>query len=259
MVKQKGPRNGRGLVRQVAPAQPQRMRKVVAIMCAMAGFAARAEVISITLGVDVNSPYGISEPWVTIREGLLRLDYVESVAALPDRKSATGELRTKSGRAPDVDALSTAIRELGAGAKLRGVEATVAGDVVKHDGCLMLKVAATGETLRLAPLTTPVQRGADVSEAERNAFAELTSRSKGTALKVRITGPLRARDASGAHQILEVRVLDFPKRPQNETKNQQLNIHPTHSPHNTDRTCFFSPAFGLLPALVHAKTSGRGA
>lgn len=209
---QKGPGKRRGRHRQVAPA--------LAIVCAIAGFAAQAEVISITVGLDVNSPYGISEPWVTIREGLLRLDYIESVATLPDRQGATGELRTKKGRVPEVNALRTAIRELGAGATLRGVEATITGDVVKQGGNLVLEVATTGETLRLAPLTTPVQRGANVSEPERNAFAELTSRSKGDPLKVRITGPLRARAAPDAPQTLEVRLLDFPGRNQNQTKNQ---------------------------------------
>ena len=196
------------------------MRNILAIACAMAGFATQAEVTSITLGLDVNSPYGISEPWVTIRDGLLRLDYIESVASAPDRKGATGELRTKNGRVPDVDALSTAIRELGAGATLRGVEATIVGDVVKEGSDLMLKVAITGETLRLAPLTKPVQRGAGVSETERNAFVELTSRSGRDALKVRITGPLRARTSPGAPQSLEVRIFDLPGRTQNQTKKQ---------------------------------------
>src|SRR5688572_13908116 len=129
---QKGPGKGRGRHRQVAPARQPSMRNILAIVCALAGFAAQAEVTAITLGLDVNSPYGISEPWVTIREGLLRLDYVESVAALPDRKAATGELRTKNGSVPDVNALNTAVRELGAGATLRGVEAAVVGDVVKQ-------------------------------------------------------------------------------------------------------------------------------
>jgi len=196
------------------------MRNILAIACAMAGFSTQAEVTSITLGLDVNSPYGISEPWVTIRDGLLRLDYIESVASAPDRKGATGELRTKNGRVPDVDALSTAIRELGAGATLRGVEATIVGDVAKQGGDLVLKVTTTGESLRLAPLTKPVQRGADVSETERNAFVELTSRSGRDALKVRITGPLRARTAPGAPQTLEVRIFDSPGRTQNQTKEQ---------------------------------------
>ena len=196
------------------------MRNILAMVCAIAGFAAQAEVTSILLGLDVNSPYGISEPWVTIREGLLRLDYIDSVASLPDRKSATGELRTKNGRVPDVDALGTAVRELGAGATLRGVEATVVGDVVKQGDYFVLKVATTDEILRLAPFTTPVQRGVSASETERNAFVELTSRSNRAPLKLRITGPLRTRTAPGAPQTLEVRTFDFPGRNQNQTKNQ---------------------------------------
>ena len=219
MREQTGPWKGRRRYRQVVSVRQPWIRNILAIVSALAGFAARAEVTSITLGLDVNSPYGISEPWITIREGLLRLDYVESVASAPDRKGATGELRTKNGRVPDIDALSTAIRELGAGAALRGMEATVVGDVAKHGSDLVLKVTTTGETLRLAPLTKPVQRGADVNETERNAFAELASRSSGSTLKVRITGPLRARGAPGEPQTLEVRLFDFPGRTQNQTEN----------------------------------------
>jgi hypothetical protein len=220
MREQKGLREGRGRHRPVVPVRQPWMRNILATVCAIAGFAAQAEVTSILLGLDVNSPYGISEPWVTIREGLLRLDYIDSVASLPDRKNATGELRTKNGRVPDVDSLSTAIRELGAGATLRGVEVIIDGDVVKQGVNLVLNVATTGETLRLAPLTKPVQRGADVSETERNAFVELTSRSARDALKVRITGPLRARTAPGAPQTLEVRIFDSPGRTQNQPKKQ---------------------------------------
>jgi hypothetical protein len=185
--------------------------------CMLASASAPGEVVSLTLGIDVNSPYGISEPWATIRAGLLRLDYVDSVAELPDRKTATGEMRTKNGRVPDVEALAKALLELGAGAKLRGVEATVDGKLSKRGEELLLHVSKTGETLRLAPFTKPVQRGIDAKESETSAFAGVSSALSRDALEARITGPLRAPTKAGELQTLEVRRFDFSGRTQNQT------------------------------------------
>ena len=185
----------------------------------MAGLLARAEVVTLTLGIDVNSPYGISEPWAIIREGLLRLDYVESVANLPDRKSATGELRTRNGAVPDVAALAKSLRDLGAGATLRGVEGTINGHVIKERGQLLLKVSKTGESLRLVPATKRVQRDAvEISEIERNTFAKLASLSEPA--EVRITGALHPRVAPDARQTLEVRIFEFSGRSQNQTNHK---------------------------------------
>jgi hypothetical protein len=196
------------------------MKNPLIALCIFGALTARAEVVSLSIGLDVNSPYGISEPWATIRDGLLRLDYVDSVADLPDRKTATGELRTKNGRVPEVQALATALRDLGAGATLRGIEATIHGHVIKEGDELLLKVSRTDERLRLAPFTKPVQRRAEPSDDERNALSQLASRATAEALEVRITGPLRARAAPGAPQTLEVRIFDLPGRSQNQTKNR---------------------------------------
>lgn len=204
----------------MAPARINLMKRFcVVAFCVWVSAGARAEVLSLTLGIDVNSPYGISEPWATIRAGLLRLDYVESVAELPDRKTRTGEMRTKNGRVPDVDALATALRELGAGATLRGIEATITGTVSRDGKDLSLKVGKTGEILRLAPLTRRVQRDAiEITDKERNAFTELASRAEPA--EVRITGPLRARAGQGSLQTLEVRTFEFSGRTQNQTNHQ---------------------------------------
>jgi hypothetical protein len=194
------------------------MKKLWAFaFCFLASVSASAEVLSLTLGIDVNSPYGISEPWATIRSGLLRLDYVKSVADLPDRKTATGEMRTKNGRVPDVEALGKELRDLGAGAKLRGVEATIDGKVSKRGDEVLLHVSKTGETLRLSPFTKPVQRGIDAKESETSAFAGVSSALSRNVLEARITGPLRAPTAPGGLQTIEVRRFDFPGRAQNQT------------------------------------------
>src|SRR5688572_1392952 len=187
---------------------------LVLAFCMLASASAPAEVLSLTLGVDVNSPYGISEPWATIRAGLLRLEYIESVAELPDRKTATGEMRTKNGRVPDVEVLAKALRELGAGAKLRGVEATIDGKISKRGDELLVHVSKTGETLRLARFTKPVQRNSDPKESETNAFVAVSSALSREVLEARITGPLRAPAAAGELQSLEVRKFDFPGRTQ---------------------------------------------
>jgi hypothetical protein len=184
----------------------------------------QAEVLSLTIGVDVNSPYGISEPWAIIREGLQRLDFVDSISALPDRKTATGELRTRHGRVPDVNALALALKEIGAGATLRGVEATAHGRIFKEHEHVYLKLSKTGDLLRLAPATTQVRRntasaGSAWIDAERDAFTKLMAHLKGEPLEVRITGSLRAGDKAGSvnHQILEVRLFDLQGSAQKRT------------------------------------------
>src|SRR6185503_10738904 len=61
-----------------------------ALFCC-AALATHAQVQSLTLAIQVNSPYGIGEPWATIRDGLQRLEFVESMSQQPDHKASTGE------------------------------------------------------------------------------------------------------------------------------------------------------------------------
>jgi hypothetical protein len=174
--------------------------------------AAYGEVRSVTIGVDVNSPYGISEPWVMIREGLLRLDDIESVSPQADRKTATGELRTKNGRVPDVDALAKGLREIGAGATLRGVEATIDGRLEKRDGQFLFRLTKTDEVLLLQPATQRIQlqprrkSPEPLTETEQKAFQNLSAKWQGAPLDVRITGPITKRSGK---TVLAVRHFDF--------------------------------------------------
>jgi hypothetical protein len=174
--------------------------------------AADAQVKSVTLGIDVNSPYGLGEPWVIIREGLLRLDYVESVSAQPDRKTGTGELRTKEGRVPDVDGLAKAVREIGAGASLRGLEIAVDGRLEKQADQFILRAGKTEEALVLEAITQRIQlqprkkSPEPLTEAEQNAFQTLTAKWQGKPLDVRIIGPINKRSG---RTVLAVRSFDF--------------------------------------------------
>jgi hypothetical protein len=181
---------------------------------------AAAEVRSLTLGIDVNSPYGIGEPWAMIREGLLRLNDIESVSAQPDRKTATGEVRTKDGRVPDMDALAKSLREIGAGASLRGVEATVDGRLEKQGGQFLLRVSNTDQVLALEPVTQRIQLQPrkklpePLTEAEQNAFQDLSAKWQGTPVDVRITGPITKR---GGKTVLAVRRFDYQANTARET------------------------------------------
>lgn len=174
--------------------------------------AAQAEVCSVTIGIDVNSPYGIGEPWVIIREGLLRLESIESVSPQPDRQTATGELRTKKGLVPDVDALAKSIREIGAGASLRGVEATIDGRLEKQGDQFLVRVSKTDEVLLLEAVTQRIQlqprrkSPEPLTDAEQKAFQNLSAKWQGTPLDVRITGPITKRSGK---TVLAVRRFDF--------------------------------------------------
>jgi hypothetical protein len=183
------------------------------ILCLVAmPCAAFSQVHSLTLGFDVNSPYGLSEPWYTIRNGLLRSDDLQTVAERPDVKTATAEATTKGGQLPDLRKLQKAVIESGAGASLRGVEATIEGELVSAGDKWMLRV--TGKEISLQPLTELVQqerkRPRPATAEELGAFERL-ARSPNQGKRWRVTGPLRSQSAL----IMEVRIFEKPKRQNN--------------------------------------------
>jgi hypothetical protein len=143
---------------------------------------------------------------VPIREGLGRLDGVAFISKSPDVKAGTCELRLQDGRFMDPLSLSNHVYNIRVGARVRGVEATVAGLVERSGTNFVLKVSGTNTVLQLAPLSRKVQHAAKqpqaATPAEANAFATLTKKfSKPRAYAV--TGPLR-QNAEGSF-ILEVR------------------------------------------------------
>ena len=134
-----------------------------------------------------------------VREGLARLEGVESVSERCNRFAGTGELRLKNGRLIDPQTLAKQIIDIRVGARLRGLEATIDGFLERKDGKPVFRVAKSNELLELASLTTKVQIEAIKSKKpepptkeEKNAYKALRSRAKSEPQPMRITGPLRA-------------------------------------------------------------------
>jgi hypothetical protein len=147
---------------------------------------------------------------VPVREGLARLEGVESISERCNRQTGTGELRLKNGRLIDPGTLTKNLADIGVGARLRGLEATVDGFLEKKNGKPVFRVAKSNEILQLAPLTTKVQIDAvkskkpePVGKDEKEAYKQLRARAKDQPQAVRITGPLRAGNK------LEVRTFEI--------------------------------------------------
>ncbi len=113
-------------------------------------------------------------------------------------KTWTARVLTKGGRLPDLGAWKKELSDdLGRAFVLRGVEATIAGDLLERDGRVALKVSGREEVLRLAPLGEKVQwdprrrRPERPTREERLAHERLAARRQDGTNRVRITGPLR--------------------------------------------------------------------
>ena len=141
-----------------------------------------------------------------IREGLGRLDGVAFISKSPDVKAGTCELRLQDGRFMDPLSLSNHVFNIRVGARVRAVEATVAGWVERSGTNFVLKVSGTNTVLQLAPLSRKVQNVAKqpqpATSAEASAFSTLTKKFK-KPRSYAVTGPLR-QSADGS-LILEVR------------------------------------------------------
>jgi hypothetical protein len=152
--------------------------------------AARAAV----LGIDVTGPYGLGEPWLTLRTALQRLSGVESVPELPDLPTATARIGLRRENFPDLRELAEAIRRTGAGASLRGVEVVLDGQLVEHGQQLALAATGGAALVPLAPLRRKIQRDtvkqseADLTPAEAAAFDTLRAEWKRKPRPVRVVG-----------------------------------------------------------------------
>src|SRR5688572_15323473 len=102
--------------------------------------------------------------------------------------------------------LSNHVYNIRVGARVRGVEATVAGLVERSGTNFVLKISGTNTVLQLAPLSRKVQHAAKqpqpATPAEASAFSNLAKKFKKPRVYT-ITGPL-VQNADGS-LILEVR------------------------------------------------------
>jgi hypothetical protein len=115
---------------------------------------------------------------------------------------------------PDLEVLGKALRDLGAGAWLRGVEVTVDGEVAKDGQQFVLRIKGAKTMLRLKPLTKLVQRNQQPTGAEKTAYQKLTGKWKGQPLRARVVGPLvnhgMGQDAARNQSLaLEVRKFEL--------------------------------------------------
>ena len=130
-----------------------------------------------------------------LREGLARLEGVESISERPNVQHATCELRTTNGMLLDPLVLSNHIFNIRIGARLRGLEAIVDGSVEWQKDKLLLRVEGTNAVLQLSALERRVelQPGKKIPLAparrELSAFEQLCKSVK-SAASVRIIGPL---------------------------------------------------------------------
>jgi hypothetical protein len=136
------------------------------------------------------------------------------VSERADPKAWTCEVRTRDGRLPDVAALAQGILDMGLGARLRGVEATLDGTAVERDGTLWVESAGTGEVVRLAPLRRKVQwdvarkRLQRPTRAERLAYDRLRRELRAESRPIRVIGTL-VPSADGGPVTLEVREFSW--------------------------------------------------
>jgi len=145
---------------------------------------------------------------------LTRLDGVKAVSKQACPKTWTGEVQTKGGRLPDLKAWRRGFHEtVGNAFAIRGVEATVEGRLLDHNGQPALQVSRTGELVRLAPLERKVQwdpqhkRAQPPTREEREAYQSLVAQwteAKGSLSAVRIVGPL-VEGKEGDLPTLEIR------------------------------------------------------
>lgn len=171
---------------------------------------ADAQVISVVVGVTPTCPYGIAACWAGAYEGLGRMQGVTSVATNPDTYNCVGQVHVKDGGLPDIGKWAEEFKAVvGEVYIFRGVEATMEGSVEQKEGQLVLRVPGIAQPVTLAKLDHKLQwnfkKGAarQPEPDEREAYQQLTGLVKtGTAIKARVTGPLRV---SGNEMVLEVR------------------------------------------------------
>jgi hypothetical protein len=147
----------------------------------------------------------------------MRLEGVERVGEAASVEDWTCEIHPGPGFPVDAGRIDTHFQRCGVGARLRGMEATVAGTLEFAGGEVLLRPAAGGLPIALVALTRKVQwdvrrnRQAAPSNDERQAMSRLLRRARGRPGTWRITGPLVV---SSGRQYLSLEVRKFVPAPE---------------------------------------------
>lgn len=141
----------------------------------------------------------------------------------------TCQIIPPKGHLPDLKAMEAALHEVGDPFTLKGVEATVVGQLTRHKGQPFLTLAGTGERLRLRPLEhkkvqwdSAAKKELPATPEEKRAYRDLLSRWNGKPRVIRVVGPL-APQKKGEPMHLEVREFTWDDKPapSSATKKEQ--------------------------------------
>ena len=144
-----------------------------------------------------------------VREGLGRLDGVAFISKYPDLKTATCEVRFAGGRFIDPLTFSNHVFNIRVGARLRGLEGAIEGEIQPNGTNLLFKLSGTNAVLQLAPLTRKVQQNVAAKQPitatpkEADAFRDLAKKVKSKSRRAQVVGPLLRRPDGSL--LLEVR------------------------------------------------------
>jgi hypothetical protein len=135
---------------------------------------------------------------------------VEWVSETANHEMQTCDVRMKEGRIPEPSVVSRHLTDMGLGLTLRGMEATVEGELVQRDGALWLDDPGLGQPLQLGPLKGKVQWDLDkkrerpASRSERSAYDRLRKQRMNGQERYEVVGPLMIDEKTGLRS-LEVR------------------------------------------------------
>jgi hypothetical protein len=168
----------------------------------------------VVVGITPSCPSGATVCSANISAALLQLNGIASISSPLEPYNCTVQVRLKQGTnpLPDVRKWQEEFKSfVGESYVFRGVEVTLDGALEKKDGKLSLRLEGFPRPVAISALKHKLQwnyfkgRARGPEDDERTAYKQLERKSKaskGTMLKVRLTGPLQTAD-NGA--VLEVR------------------------------------------------------
>jgi galactose oxidase len=179
--------------------------------------AAQAGVLEVHVGVTPKCPYGMVACYPSASAALRQLEGIETVSPNPDSYNCMAQVWLTDGGLPNVKQWQEHFKSMvGESYVFRGVEVTIEGTLEQKDGKLLLQSEGLRQPVALAALQHKLQwnflkrRSRGPEEDERTAYQQLEAKNKestGTALKVRVTGPLQTSDAGPVLEIREFFLL----------------------------------------------------